>query len=59
MSNPETGSSAICPHCALKVRNAHSLKESGECDGIRSGKITGTEKLKIRLRNGGKKLKED
>lgn len=59
ISTPETGSSAVCPHCALKNRNQHSIRESGECDGIKDGKITGTRKLEIRMRNGGKKLKQE
>jgi hypothetical protein len=56
----DIGSDRPCPHCSIPHRNQHSMKQSGECDGIRDGKITGTRAMQIRLRNSGKgKRKED
>lgn len=57
-NTPEVGSDRTCPHCALKQRNQHSLGQSAECDGIRTGKITGTRAMEIRIRNGAKKTKQ-
>lgn len=58
-STPDRGNSAVCPHCAVPHRNEHSLKQSGECDGIKSGKINGTRAMQIRLNNSGKGRKRE
>lgn len=30
-----TGSSSKCPTCGIKAANQHTLREAGECDGIK------------------------
>jgi hypothetical protein len=57
---PDRGSDRTCTICAAKHANEHSMKQSGECDGIKRGVISGTRAMEIRLRNSGKgKRRED
>lgn len=46
----ETGSTSKCPHCGVKARNQHSLREAGICDWNRKPKAEKARILAARKR---------
>lgn len=56
--NIERGSQAVCQYCAVKPKNGHSIRQSAQCDGIRTGAISGVDALAIRQKNGAKERKK-
>lgn len=51
---PERGKQTQCPHCGQNPGNEHSLRRSGQCDGIRKGYLTVVQQNPFTVTKTGK-----